>query len=111
MLSNSSQRNSCELPLDVRPAEGQIGHVDAMLPIMGNLACLRAKGREKDQAKLPGERANRAVENLLPLIVVLEHVAGEHPPRDLGTDFDLKVDRTDPAAGIMRARSWRILLK
>ena len=33
----------------------------------------------------------------------LEHVAGEHAPRDLGTDFVLKVDRTDPAAGIMRA--------
>ncbi len=33
----------------------------------------------------------------------LERVAGEHPPRDLGTDFVLQVDRTDPAAGILRA--------
>src|SRR5579883_55987 len=33
----------------------------------------------------------------------LDRVAGDHPPRDLGSDFVLRVDRTDPAAGIMRA--------
>jgi hypothetical protein len=32
-----------------------------------------------------------------------ERLAGDHPPKDLGTDFVLRVDRTDPAAGIMRA--------